>query len=572
MYNTSYDPGSGFNRSNSILSAAMKYDTTTQMPSSYYGTQPRGSYLMRGIDAKEVGRKIGSWARGKRTERKMRKMKEQEETRDQELQASLDRSASMEEKAFKSAEQKRLKDKYPDYYKSFEEKIEEETRNLPGPNVSAANAEIAMQDFRTGQASIAAKMKVEKEEKAKRDTWREKYIAEAKERQLGYEAEDTGPPLPPGFRTQEQIDAKARRVEKAKLRKAGYDAEDASAGLDFTRPVDLSIPDQGLMGPPGPSKAYTGLSQADIDAIRGKGQLKKRFDPRTMFDEPLSVVQQPPPKPFSIPAPPADVQALAQRREDTAKMADLKKRITLMKQEKKPLKTVGGLPLPPGPGEPGRIAGPNAMKYLKQQLASRQAVPPQALRDISGRGAKRGAETTDKFYKAITSAEGAGFHRTWVKGSGSSAYGPAQLTRDLAKTYRNSDIKWSPEESTYLDKFIAQGQKFLDVGGKDMEGALKERGLTGQAAENFRDTWGYARKDEDNKYISGTGKGALGNTARDRKLYEKVVKKMMGKIRKRTGNDTKAFWREWRFGKRGGLDPNKLDSRYAQAFNQSLGG
>ena len=159
------------------------------------------------------------------------------------------------------------------------------------------------------------------------------------------------------------------------------------------------------------------------------------------------------------------MQALAQRREDTAKMADLKKRIALMKQEKKPLKTVGGLPLPPGPGEPGHIAGPNAMKYLKQQLASRQAIPPQTLRDISSRKAQYGAETTDKLYKAITSAEGADWARTSVTGSGSSAYGPAQLTKNTAIDFRdNKGIKWAPDERKFLDKFIKQGEMFLEVG------------------------------------------------------------------------------------------------------------
>ena len=341
----------------------------------------------------------------------------------------------------------------------------------------------------------------------------------------------------------------------------------------------------------------------------------KGRDPRTVFDpSPLSVVQPSPPDPFSIPASPADVQALAQRRKDTAKMVDLKKRIKQIKQEQKPLSVVGAKkpvwPQAPTPGQPGfmpkpgdALAGKIAMMgkdpviQAGKKLRVPGAGPPQVgagppqfpglaqfgqpsppedyvtgepqpqvsqatarLSALKARPGRKGIPVS-KLYDAISKAEGADWARTSAKGTGSSAYGPAQLTKNTAMDFRDKrGMNWSPEEKTFLDKFIKQGEMFLKVGGEDMESALQERGLTGQAAENFRKTWGYG------------GSGAIGKTSRDRKMYEKVVKKMMLKIHKRTGNDTKAFWREWRFGQRGGLDPNKLDSRYANEFNQSLGG
>ena len=108
-------------------------------------------------------------------------------------------------------------------------------------------------------------------------------------------------------------------------------------------------------------------------------------------------------------------------------------------------------------------------------------------------------EGTSNYYDDIKRAETGGradpWLRTEVYGSGSSAYGPAQLTGTTAKHYRDeAGIDWSDDEMDYLNRFGEQADMFLDVGGSDMEKALKERSLVGDEAENF--IWNYLKKND----------------------------------------------------------------------------
>ena len=168
-------------------------------------------------------------------------------------------------------------------------------------------------------------------------------------------------------------------------------------------------------------------------------------------------------------------------------------------------------------------------------------------------------ENIPNYYEDISRAETGSYDNPWIRtevmGSGSSAYGPAQLTGTTAKHYRDkSGMDWSEEEMDYLNRFGNQADMFLEVGGSDMEKALAQRELKGQQAEEFKKTWDYG------------GSGELGNMQMDRDMYGQVVSKIMGDISRRTGDDKEAFWREWRFGETGAKDPANVDTGYRDRF------
>lgn len=164
-------------------------------------------------------------------------------------------------------------------------------------------------------------------------------------------------------------------------------------------------------------------------------------------------------------------------------------------------------------------------------------------------------------YADITRAETGSYDNPWIRtelaGSGSSAYGPAQLTGTTAKHYRDKPgMDWSEGEMDYLNRFGEQADKFLEVGGSDMPAALAKRHIAGlRDDEAFKKTWDYG------------GSGTLGSEQSDRNMYEQVVSKMMGDISGRTGDDKEAFWREWRFGETGAKDlAGNIDTEYGKRF------
>lgn len=148
--------------------------------------------------------------------------------------------------------------------------------------------------------------------------------------------------------------------------------------------------------------------------------------------------------------------------------------------------------------------------------------------------------------------------RTEIKGSGSSAYGPAQLTKGLAENYLNSAaIKWTNKERDYLERFVDQGWKFLVFGGGkvDIEQIRSN-------AEKYKELG----IDENSKYDSRFDYGGDGELTgeEDKLLYEIVVSKMLDEIYERNGEDKDKLWREWRFGID---DMDKEDKRYQEVFN-----
>lgn len=138
------------------------------------------------------------------------------------------------------------------------------------------------------------------------------------------------------------------------------------------------------------------------------------------------------------------------------------------------------------------------------------------------------ATIADNLYKAFAQAETGGVNDPWIRtygvpGSSSTAYGPVQITATLARDYlkRHGDL-FDEEEKDYLNKFLEQGQKFIEFGREP-------------------DKEGY-----DPRYDYG-GSGDL-VTPQDKAMYERVAKKMlMQHYRDNKGNLSSTI-KEWRFG------------------------
>ena len=156
-------------------------------------------------------------------------------------------------------------------------------------------------------------------------------------------------------------------------------------------------------------------------------------------------------------------------------------------------------------------------------------------------------------YKALLGAEHQGYlekegYNPWIRtkatGTGSSAFGPVQLTGGKGSMMANvaggySDIGATPEELEWIkSKYLPQASNFLQYGGEDMQ----------EGMERFD--------------YGGTGDFG----AQDKIMYEKVAKKIMEHEFMRTGGDRNIdkFIEAWR-GK-----PSKDDSEYFDLIKEEM--
>jgi hypothetical protein len=183
-----------------------------------------------------------------------------------------------------------------------------------------------------------------------------------------------------------------------------------------------------------------------------------------------------------------------------------------------------------------------------------------------------------KLYTSINAAEfRSGEKDHWIRtiavGSESSAYGPVQLTRKLARDYRkrHSDL-FTDTQRDYLDRFIIQGHKFLAHGGQaevsnppvvDPNVVLNKDGTLKKL---YYDLDIFANTPYDANFDYGGGGELFGE--RDRALYKRVTSKILENIYDRRNNDIRLTWREWRFGGAGAIDPDNQDPAYRYAFNE----
>jgi len=151
--------------------------------------------------------------------------------------------------------------------------------------------------------------------------------------------------------------------------------------------------------------------------------------------------------------------------------------------------------------------------------------------------------TEDELYTAIAEAETGSFDDPWIrtvaKGSGSSAFGPVQMTKGILSGPGYSDIGFTEEEDAFIQNvLIPQANLFLKYGGDDMIEGME-------------------------RYDYG-GPGDF--TPADTSMYKQVAKKVMayefGPMRAKGDVDT--FIQNWR-GKSEEDDP-----RYYKAFREAL--
>lgn len=167
----------------------------------------------------------------------------------------------------------------------------------------------------------------------------------------------------------------------------------------------------------------------------------------------------------------------------------------------------------------------------KSNLYQKLTPPPQEARTVG-----------QDLYAAINQAEMTGQPDHWIRtksapAEGSTAFGPVQITKGLAKGYlKVAPELFDKEELGFLKKFIKQGEVFAKYG--------KEPNKSGYDA----------------KYDYG-GSGDLIKTEKDKELYERMATKMLTDIYNKNDGDLDKTWQEWRFGPQGGTD-----ERYKRQF------
>lgn len=122
------------------------------------------------------------------------------------------------------------------------------------------------------------------------------------------------------------------------------------------------------------------------------------------------------------------------------------------------------------------------------------------------------------------------FIRTLVEGSGSSAYGPLQMTGGegsmmahiLGDTGLQKKLKLTEAEIDYIQKFRAQGDLFLEYGGTDMQPGFEQYdyGMPGMLSSD-----------------------------KDKKLYENVSRKILDyQFNVQAKGDPMVFLKDWKMG------------------------
>ena len=166
------------------------------------------------------------------------------------------------------------------------------------------------------------------------------------------------------------------------------------------------------------------------------------------------------------------------------------------------------------------------------------------------KGAEGGNPTPSQLYKALVAAEHRGqqgkplndpsrFIRTRHQPpEGSTAYGPAQVTKRLVEGYQDKYPDVLGDVEPYTNKYVQQGEKFVQYGGEPHEPGYQPR------------------------YDYG-GKGDL-HEPKYRDKYHQMAKNIVDHMYQQAGEDTTQFVEDWR-----GAGPEE-DPPYYKAFRHRL--
>lgn len=189
--------------------------------------------------------------------------------------------------------------------------------------------------------------------------------------------------------------------------------------------------------------------------------------------------------------------------------------------------------------QPDQIASPTETQTQNPVVSS---VPEQQAQEAPTNEAKtQFSPGVTNLYHAISDVETGGESDPYVRtkaaegGKASSAFGPAQITRDLMKDfYSNHADELTDSEKDYAKRFIEQGNKML--------------------------------KAKPNDPVYGYGKSGELNTPEDRQLYDVVAQKILKSIVENNGGSFNKTVKSWR-----GKNDSAYRSRVRKAFvkNQS---
>jgi hypothetical protein len=162
----------------------------------------------------------------------------------------------------------------------------------------------------------------------------------------------------------------------------------------------------------------------------------------------------------------------------------------------------------------------------------------------------------EDFLKAIRAQETGGLADPWIRtsvyDSGSTAYGPYQVTKGLNDTYlRNSRDLFTEEEAAALQQLVERQALAAKVGGsKDR----KKAAASGKFSKEQLDAYDYG--------------GSLGIPDKARPHIESAQKKMLLDVYKRNGGDFHAAALEWHGGRNHGN--RKPHTNYADQVGKRI--
>lgn len=164
---------------------------------------------------------------------------------------------------------------------------------------------------------------------------------------------------------------------------------------------------------------------------------------------------------------------------------------------------------------------PTYTPQVQVQPEQRKQPPNEPTPSIASEQTVNFDNRTTKLYKALSHAETGNLDNRFIrtrsipKNDISTAYGPAQLTVDTAKRFYKSHSKlFNEQETRYLHSFFDQGERMKN-------------------ASNNDPVYGYG------------GTGVL-NSKEDRKLYARVVRKMLQQMVKENGGSLDKTVQQWR--------------------------
>ena len=198
---------------------------------------------------------------------------------------------------------------------------------------------------------------------------------------------------------------------------------------------------------------------------------------------------------------------------------------------------------------PNNYTQSDMFKSLTDRMGKPEEAPPGTFTHSGTLGDL--TNSPDSLYDALASAETGAYQNPWIRtqvaGSGSSAYGPVQMTGGensmMANVYNDPQLAErmgiTDDEIGYIQNYLGQADEFLSP-----------------ESDEYGSTYGY-------------GGGGILTSDEDKTMYKNVAKKMMNYELGRQGGDLDKFIEEWRFGQ-GGV-PKDISKEELELYEEYRG-